>query len=80
MNKENWIAVRKSSLYDYFNLPPQAKEQAERTFDGMLKSAKIRQSSRLGWPHRRLHRNTTAFSNDFPNTSKCLTVCLHRLM
>ena len=39
MNKENWIAVRKSSLYDNFNLPPQAKEQAERIFDGMLKLA-----------------------------------------
>lgn len=39
MNKENWIAVRKNSLYDYFNLPPQAKEQAERVFDDMLKLA-----------------------------------------
>lgn len=39
MNKGNWIAVRKNSLYDNFNLPPQAKEQAERIFDGMLKLA-----------------------------------------
>ncbi len=39
MNKENWIAVRKNSLYDNFNLPPPAKQQAERVFDGMLKLA-----------------------------------------
>ena len=35
MNKENWIAVRKNSLYDNFNLPPQAKAEAEEVFDGM---------------------------------------------
>lgn len=39
MNKENWIAIRRSSLYDYFDLPPQAKEQAERVFNGMLQLA-----------------------------------------
>lgn len=39
MNRENWIAVRRNSLYDYFNLPPQAKEEAERVLDGMLKLA-----------------------------------------
>lgn len=27
MNKENRLAVRKSCLYDYFNLPPRAYRQ-----------------------------------------------------
>lgn len=39
MEKESWIEVRKSSLYDYFELPPNAKEEAEQVFDGMRKLA-----------------------------------------
>lgn len=39
MDTEQWIAVRKSSLYDNFNLPPQAKAEAEEVFDGMRRLA-----------------------------------------
>lgn len=39
MDKESWIAVRKSSLYDNFNLPMQAKAEAEDIFDGMRRLA-----------------------------------------
>lgn len=39
MDKESWIAVRKSSLYDNFNLPLQAKAEAEEIFNGMRRLA-----------------------------------------
>ena len=35
VNKEDWIAVRRNSLYDYFNLPEKNKAEAEAVFDKM---------------------------------------------
>ena len=39
MDKEVWLSARKSSLYDYFDLPPASKAEAEECFDGMRKLA-----------------------------------------
>ena len=37
--KEAWLQVRIDSLYNYFDLPPQAQAQAEQVFDGMRQLA-----------------------------------------
>ena len=34
-DREEWIAVRRSALYDYFNLPEKNKAEAEALFDKM---------------------------------------------